>query len=113
MNRRMKMKKLLAIIMCLFVVFTVCGCASSDRKTILGRWEGSDVAWTFTSDGTFLEHQYNGWTDKTLTGTYSIDDDILTVELENDHMYVCTFSVEENVLIINMNGEMAQLTKTN
>lgn len=97
----MKMKRLLALLLIAATLLTFAACGSKDA--LAGTWSaelGADgvITWTFNGKGKCtMENAY-----MKQNGTYSIDNDQLTVKLEAwSEPSTYTFSVDGNSLTMN------------
>ena len=98
------MKKIIALLLALSLVFALAACGSKDA--LAGTWAGDlgadgTVTWTFDGkgkvkfDNTFSKQD----------GTYSIDGDQVTIQLELwDEAQVFTFNVSGSSLTMNENS---------
>lgn len=98
------MKKIIALLLALSLVFALAACGSKDA--LAGTWTGDlgadgTVTWTFDGkgkvkfDNTFSKQD----------GTYSIDGDQVTIQLELwDEAQVFTFNVSGSSLTMNENS---------
>lgn len=102
------MKKLISVVVALTMVLALSACGGS-KDAVAGTWTGDMgldgiVTWTFDGKGgCTMENEF-----MTQKGTYTLEDDQMTVKLENwDDANVYTISVSGNTFTMNDNEGIA------
>ena len=103
------MKKWLAALLILTMIFALAACSGGSKDMVAGTWSGDlgadgTVTWTFDGKGgCTMENEF-----MKQTGTYTLENDQLTVKLENwDDPNVYTVTVDGNALTMNDNEGIA------
>ena len=116
------MKKTLAILLALTMLFDFAACGSKQEdtqgeKTLIGEWhlydEGATAAketYTFNEDGTGLHTSIENARKENHSFTYADKDGILTLTFENGRINAFRYTLEVDKLIINGDTFVRPLT---